>query len=148
VGLIDRIRSVGYTDLEPDFVPAWEGAPTMSLAEAADEISGGSDVLIAARNFLDQVNGVDRATLQELIEQRPSGTGDQRADAMLGALAEYVATRFDLCSPAWAGEPARFLDRFWFVSKEPAFRAISLVQSPAALKRRGILWPERSMQRV
>ena len=108
----------------------------------------GSDVLIAARNFLDQVNHVDRVTLQELIEQQPSATGDRRADAMLGALAEYVATRFDLRCPAWAGEPTRFLDRFWFVSDVPAFRAISLVQSPAALKRRGILWPERSMQRV
>ena len=148
MGLIDRIRTVGYTDLEPDFVPAWEGAPTTSLADAADEILEGSDVLIAARNFLDQVNHDDRVTLQELIEQQPSATGDRRADAMLGALAEYVATRFDLRAPAWAAEPTRFLDRFWFVSDVPAFRAISLVQSPAALKRRGILWPERSMQRV
>ena len=148
MGLIDRIRTVGYTDLEPDVVPTWEGARTTSLAEAADEILDGSDVLLAARNFLDQVSHVDRATLQELIERPPKATGDQRADAMLGALAEYVATRFDLYAPAWAAEPTRFLDRFWFISDVPAFRAISLVQSPAALKRRGILWPERSMQRV
>ena len=105
-------------------------------------------MLIAARNFLDQMNHVDRVTLQELIEQQPSATGDQRPTRCLEHLRSTSPPASTCAAPAWAAESTRFLDRFWFVSDVPAFRAISLVQSPAALKRRGILWPERSMQRV
>ncbi|MEX2448313.1 MAG: hypothetical protein WD404_06170 [Solirubrobacterales bacterium] len=40
------------------------------------------------------------------------------------------------------------LDRFWFVSEAPGFRAVSLAQAPAAFRRRGVFIPERSLHRV
>jgi hypothetical protein len=63
-------------------------------------------------------------------------------------LAEHLALRCELKRPAWSVEPERFLDRFWFVSDVRGFRAISLVQAPAAFRRRGVFTSERSLQRV
>ena len=82
------------------------------------------------------------------MEERPKPTGNPRGDALLGAIAEHLAAGVDTRAPAWTLEPSRFLDRFWFVSEVPGLRAISLAQSPVALKRRGILWPARSLARV
>jgi hypothetical protein len=59
------------------------------------------------------------------IGVRPQSTGDSRADAYLGALAEHQAATGELERPEWAVESERFLDRFWFVSVVPGFRAYS-----------------------
>lgn len=79
---------------------------------------------------------------------RPEPTGDPRADAYLGALAEHLAATRGLERPGWALEPGRFLDRFWFVSEVPGFRALAVAQSPAAFRRRGIFIAEGALQRV
>lgn len=50
--------------------------------------------------------------------------------------------------PGWSVEPERFLDRFWFVSEIPGFRAMAIAQAPAAFRRRGVFIPERSLHRV
>jgi hypothetical protein len=50
--------------------------------------------------------------------------------------------------PAWAVEPERFLERFWFKSAVPSFRALAVAQSPAAFRRRGIFIDEGALQRV
>lgn len=100
------------------------------------------------REFLDQASRVGDAELAELIAARPEPTGSARADALLAGVAEHLAVTRHVRSPAWTQEEGRFLDRFWFVSDVPGFRAISLAQAPVALKRRGILWPARSLERV
>lgn len=84
----------------------------------------------------------------EAIEQRPELGGDPRHDAYLGALAEHLAAVHQLTQPAWSVEPQRFLDRFWFLSETPGFRAVSIAQAPAAFRRRGVFVPERSLHRV
>jgi hypothetical protein len=75
-------------------------------------------------------------------------TGDPRHDAYLGALGEHLAVVHGLSRPAWSVEPGRFLDRFWFVSEVPGFRAVAIAQAPAAFRRRGVFIPERSLHRV
>jgi hypothetical protein len=57
-------------------------------------------------------------------------------------------THHSLRRPAWSVEPVRFLDRFWFVSEVPGFRATAIAQAPAAFRRRGVFIPERSLHRV
>lgn len=74
--------------------------------------------------------------------------GDSRHDAYLGALAEHLAAVHGLSRPAWSVGPGRFLDRFWFLSEVPGFRAVAIAQAPAAFRRRGIFVPERSLHRV
>jgi hypothetical protein len=119
------------------------------LASIAAAALDGEDFRFAVREFLDEFGIRYSAKLRsEAIAERPEPTGEERHDAFLGALAEPLAMRHGLERPAWSVEPYRFLDRFWFVSEVPGFRAISLAQAPAAFKRRGVFIPERSLERI
>lgn len=122
---------------------------TETLAGVAVRVRGGEEFSYAVREFLDEfsLRGDDRSRAQA-ISDRPQSTGDARHDAYLGALAEHLAAAHGLDRPAWSIEPARFLDRFWFVSEIPGFRAVSIAQAPAAFRRRGVFVPERSLHRV
>jgi hypothetical protein len=97
---------------------------------------------------LDQVGRRRDDELAVLIRAHPTPTGSRKADALVAGVAEHLAAVRGLPCPAWVREPERFLDRFWFVSSVPGFRAVALAQTPIALKRRGVLWPARSLQRV
>lgn len=120
-----------------------------TLAGIAARVRGGEDFHHGVREFLDEfsLRGDDRSRAQAVAE-RPEYTGDPRYDAYLGALAEHLAAAHGLERPTWSVEPARFLDRFWFVSDIPGFRAIAIAQAPAAFRRRGVFVPERSLHRV
>jgi hypothetical protein len=122
---------------------------TASLAGVAGRVRDGEEFQHAVREFLDEfaLRGDDRSR-SAAIEQRPAPTGDARHDAYLGALAEHIAAVHHLSRPAWSVEPDRFLDRFWFVSDVPGFRAVSIAQAPAAFRRRCVFVPERSLHRV
>jgi len=122
---------------------------TETLASVAGRACTGEDFRHAVREFLDEfaLRGDDRFRA-EAIAQRPEPTGDPRHDAYLGALAEHLAAVHGLSRPAWSVEPERFLDRFWFVSEVPGFRAVAIAQAPAAFRRRGVFIPERSLHRV
>ncbi len=120
-----------------------------TLAGVARRASAAEDFHHVVREFLDEfaLRGDDRSRA-EAIAERPAETGDPRHDAYLGALAEHLAAVHHLSRPAWSVEPGRFLDRFWFVSEVPGFRAVSISQAPAAFRRRGVFVPERSLHRV
>jgi hypothetical protein len=122
---------------------------TETLAGVARRLLVGEDFRYAIREFLDEfaLRGEDRSRAAAIAE-RPVASGDPRYDAYLGALAEHLALAHDLPRPRWSTEPARFLQRFWFLSDVPGFRAIAIAQTPAAFRRRGIFIPERSLHRV
>jgi hypothetical protein len=122
---------------------------TATLAGVAGRARAGEEFHHAVREFLDEfaLRG-DDAARTAAIEARPEPTGDPRHDAYLGALAEHIAAIYGLSRPAWSIRPDRFLDRFWFVSDVPGFRAVSIAQAPAAFRRRGVFVPERSLHRV
>ncbi len=122
---------------------------TQTLAGVARRVLAGEDFSFAVREFLDEfaLRGDDGARAAAIVA-RPMSTGNRRHDAYLGALAEHLAVAHGLARPAWSVEPDRFLDRFWFLSDVPGFRAISIAQAPAAFRRRGIFVPERSLHRV
>jgi len=145
MGLIDEIRAGTYVADEP--IGATPGR-LATFAEAGARVAAGESSLHVVRELLDQAARLPAGELRGTMEERPEPTGDRRADALLAAVAEHLAARVDARAPAWTLEPDRFLDRFWFVSDVPGLRAISLAQSPVALKRRGILWPARSLARV
>lgn len=120
-----------------------------TLAGVSTRVRDGEEFSYAVREFLDEFSlregGLSR---EEAIVERPEPTGDVRFDAYLGALAEHLAIAHGLERPRWSVEPGRFLDRFWFVSEVPGFRAIAIAQAPAAFRRRGVFLPERSLHRV
>ncbi len=120
-----------------------------TLAGIARRVREGEGFDHATREFLDEfaLRSEDRGRVAA-IEERPESTGDPRHDAYLGALAEHLAVVHRLTRPSWAVEPDRFLDRFWFVSDVPGFRAMAIAQAPAAFRRRGVFVPERSLHRI
>lgn len=122
---------------------------SQTLEAVAGRIRAGEDFHHAVREFLDEfaLRG-DDSSRAEAIAGRPATTGDPRHDAYLAALAEHLAAVHGLSRPEWSVEPGRFLDRFWFVSEVPGFRAVAIAQAPAAFRRRGVFVPERSLHRV
>jgi hypothetical protein len=146
MGLLERIRSGRF--VPDDGPPLATPGRRLTLRETGSRIEHGEDLLMVAREFLDQAGRADARDLEVMIAERPEPTGNPRADALLAAVAEYSAGVRAIACPRWTSEPGRFLDRFWFVSSEPGFRAIALAQTPVALKRRGIMWPARSLERV
>jgi len=147
MGLLDAIRSGTYV---PDGAgsPPPEPCPSTSIAEVADRAAAGEPVLPLVRDLIDQAQRADSETLARMLADAPARTGDERADALLAGIAEYLAVDRGLTGLAWTREPVLVLDRFWFVSEVRGFRAIAISQTPIALKRRGILWPRRSLGRV
>jgi hypothetical protein len=120
-----------------------------TLAAVAERVGSGEKFDHAVREFLDEfaLRGSDESRW-EAIAERPEPTGDPRFDAYLGALAEHLAVAHRLERPDWSLLPDRFLNRFWFVSEVPGFRAVAVAQAPAAFRRRGVFVPERSLHRV
>jgi hypothetical protein len=71
-----------------------------------------------------------------LLVDEPPGTGDERWDVLVAALAEHLAAQDGRGAPAWS-EPRR-LRRFWFPFNTPAARVDAVVHAPAAFRRRGV----------
>lgn len=128
--------------------PPPDQAFRQSLTLVGERVAAGEELHFAVREFLDELALLPRPELRErAIAARPPDTGDQQNDAYLGALAEHVASVYDLPRPAWAVEPARFLATFWFPRLLPAFRPMAIAQSPAAFRRRGIFIPAAALSR-
>jgi hypothetical protein len=122
---------------------------TQTFAGISDRVRDGDDFRVAVREFLDEFDLRPRHLRGTASADRPAPTGDARFDAFLGALAEHLAIRDGLAAPDWVNEEAvRFLDRMWFVSETPGFRAIAIARSPMAFRRRGIFVPADSLKRV
>lgn len=128
--------------------PPADTAFTQSIAGVARRVRGGEPFLPCVRDVLDEVGLMATpAQRHRAVSQAPEPTGDVRYDAYLAALAEHLAAEHDLERPAWSCERDRFLDRFWFVSEVKGFRAIAIVESPAAFRRRGIFIAAASLRR-
>jgi hypothetical protein len=129
--------------------PPPDSAFKQTLALVSERVRSGEDLLFAVREFLDEFTLLPHDDLKaRAIRERPLPTGEPGGDAYLGALAEHLAITHGLDRPAWALDPERFLDSFWFVSAVPGFRALALVESPAAFRRRGVFIAEGALQRV
>jgi hypothetical protein len=145
MALLDQIRSGTYVADETLLVVPGR---LISLAQVAERIAEGEPTLHAVRDFLDQAGHAEPQALAPLLDEEPKLLDDRRADALLAGIAEYLAVTRGFRCPSWTQQPERFLDCFWFVSKVGGFRAVAIAQTPVSLKRRGIFWPERSLQRV
>jgi hypothetical protein len=119
-----------------------------TLVDTAVRAGEGEEGMLCVRDFLSQIPFCSADQLEKMIMDQPQPTGDQRIDALLAGLAEHIAATRGVACPSWVHDPERFLDRFWFVSPTKAFRGIAIAQTPIALKRRGVFWPARSLERV
>jgi hypothetical protein len=128
--------------------PPPDSAFQQSLAGVARRALAGESFELAERELRDELAllQTDAQRVRALSEEPPA-TGDARHDAYLAALGEHFASRFEIERPPWVTRPERFLDRMWFKSDVPGFRAIAIAQSPAAFRRRGIFITAGALER-
>lgn len=130
-------------------------APILTLAAVGRALrSAGEGPAAQDRRLRAVLSWLDAAWEEELSRrevlwhEEPAPTGDERWDAMLAGIAEHVAAATGLPTPGWALAESRFLLRWWFLPDTPGGRAESLVEAPAALKRRGVFLSERDLASV
>ena len=86
--------------------------------------------------FLEEYRWEPSESRGSMLKEEPIGTGDERWDVFLAALAEHLTARDGRGAPAWA--ESRSLRRFWFPFNTRAARVDALVHAPAAFRRRGV----------
>jgi hypothetical protein len=110
----------------------------LTLARLGTLLTGADDSrrwrLVA--EFLEEYRWEPAATRGALLTDEPAGSGDERWDTFLAALAEHLAAKDGHAAPAWA--ETRVLRRFWFPFNTRAARVDAVVNAPAAFRRRGV----------
>jgi len=123
-----------------------------TLAEAVDRIRAGAAQDAALAEFLDTFDLAATSDAQYLtIEDEPVLTRNDRLDALVGAIAEYLAKQRRLGRvPSWVCDPARRLAEPWFNATSPtdAMREYLIYASPAAFSSRNIFTDERPLRRA
>lgn len=123
-----------------------------TLAEAVERIQGGAARDAVLAEFVDTFDlaKTDRGRYAS-IEREPQLTGDDRLDALVGAIAEYLAKQRRLGRvPYWAIDPARYLSSPWFTTTAPsdAMREYLTFSSPGEFASRNIFTEERPLRRA
>jgi hypothetical protein len=119
-----------------------------SLTEVAQQSESLGDFGRNLRDWLHHLRGLSSrtqaaATIAALPLLRKRFAEGDVADAWLAAYAEHLAAKAGIDAPAWAFRPVRFLQAASFdeTVSTPTLRALALVQSPLAFKRRNLFTP-------
>jgi len=123
-----------------------------TLAEAVSRIHAGAPQDTTLAEFVDTFDLAGSSEAQyETIKDEPMLTQDDRLDALVGAIAEYLAKQRRLGRvPAWVCDPARRLAEPWFTTSSPsdAMREYLTFASPAEFASRNIFTEERPLRRA
>ncbi|MGH6822605.1 MAG: hypothetical protein ACRECP_06745 [Methylocella sp.] len=118
-----------------------------TLAEVALRVKSGTAFGLALSEFLDEFYGnPDRR--QAMIGDEPARLADAQQHAMLGAVGEHLARRWSLAVPAWTDDETRFLHEPYFTTPIQNLKAMLLVQSPQAFRRRLIFTEAEPLRRA
>ena len=120
----------------------------VSLAEVARRVRAGDDFFFCVPEHLSSLRLLSGAERVGLVAERPEDLPDPVHQAYVAALAEHTCGQARVAPPAWALEPDRFLDRFWFGTDRPGLEAWCLAESPAAFRRRGLFVTRGRLDRV
>ena len=123
-----------------------------TLAEAVERVQSGAPQEIALAEFVDTFDLAPTIDAKyATIEREPPLTHDRKLDALVGAMAEYLAKNRRLGRvPPWTGGEARRLAEPWFTtaSPTPAMREYLTFSSPAEFASRNIFTEERPLRRA
>lgn len=115
------------------------GYEPMSLATLAGHLASSNSDQVRWKlvwEFLEEYRWEPAESGVSLVVAEPAATGDERWDALLAALAEYLLAQVDLAPPDWA--EARVLRRAWFPAELAIHRADALAWAPAAFRKHGV----------
>jgi hypothetical protein len=123
-----------------------------TLADAVEKIQSGSARDVVLAEFVDAFDLAETdSDRYASIEREPILTGDARLDALVGAIAEYLAKQRRLGRvPPWVCDPARRLSTPWFTAESPsdAMREYLTFSSPGEFASRNIFTEERPLRRA
>lgn len=123
-----------------------------TLAGAVERIQNGALQDVSLAEFVDTFDLASTSEARYMtIEQEPALTGDKKLDALVGAMAEYLAKQRRLGRvPHWVCNRARYLDQPWFTVSNPtdAMREYLSFNSPAEFSSRNIFTEERPLRRA
>jgi hypothetical protein len=112
------------------------GFRPLSIAEIAERAASGSKLFdLAVREFLDSWQGFSPADRVEALSEEPPPVG-RVENAYLAALAEHLASEERFDAPTWTEGPNRFLREPFFSGGLESLKAILIVESPSAFRRR------------
>jgi len=120
-----------------------------TLAELARRIGvdPDGDGHIPVAGFLDNFY-MNPAARQGMIDPEPPLLGIGTWDAMLGAMGEHLARRWDLRLPPWIDQPERFLKEPCFPTPLEGLKPMLIAQSPLAFRRRLIFVEREPLSRA
>lgn len=123
-----------------------------TLAEAIERICAGMAQDVTLAEFVDSF---DLAATPDArfacIAEEPRASHDPKLDALVGAIAEYLAKQHRLGRvPGWASGPSRRLQEPWFTTNAPTdgMREYLTFSSPAEFASRNIFTDERPLRRA
>jgi len=123
-----------------------------SLAEAVERIQMGASHDVALAEFVDTFDLASTgAARYATIAEEPALTNDKRLDALVGAIAEYLAKQHRLGRvPPLVSGPARYLDRPWHTCPDAndGMREYLTFASPAEFASHNIFTEERPLRRA
>jgi hypothetical protein len=106
------------------------------LAEIAARVAAGVQKFDpAVREFLDEWQIMSINQKVAALAAEPQKLGGV-TDAYLAAVAEHLALSDRLAAPQWTEQPDRFLSEPFFAGALESLKAILLVESPLAFRRR------------
>lgn len=123
-----------------------------TLVEAVSRIRAGEsrETILAefVDNFLMAPDAVARAAC---IAAEPEQSADAKLDALVGAMAEYLAKHFRVAQvPDWTSGPHRRLDEPWFTTSSMSLgmREYLTFASPAEFRSRNIFTDAQPLRRA
>jgi len=123
-----------------------------TLAEAVERTRLGEPQDMMLAEFVDNfLLAPGSRARYSAIETEPRLSGDVRLDALVGAMAEYLAKQYRPGAvPPWSSKPCRRLPEPWFTttSSSPAMREYLSFASPAEFRWRNIFTEERPLRRA
>ncbi|MCL2075929.1 MAG: hypothetical protein FWH15_05740 [Betaproteobacteria bacterium] len=116
----------------------FSGRPRSLKTVLADGLAHG-DVDAFLREFLDEFYmEQDCQKRESMLIDEPQLCDNDRHNAYLAAVAEHLALRYRLNAPDWVRSPARFLKQPFFPCGLESLKAVLLMESPVAFRRRMI----------
>ncbi len=82
------------------------------------------------------------------IAGEPETLADAEQHALLGAIGEHLARRWNLEIPAWTNHRSRFLNHPHFTTSLDGFKVMMIAQSPLAFRRRLIFTEAEPLRRA
>ena len=120
-----------------------------TLAEVLQLVREGEKLRFCLAGFLDDFYGnTDPGSRARHVAKDPGLADDPKMNALLGAIGEHLAMRWNLGTPpGWTNQPERFLNRPWFMGHE-RMKGFLLAESPLAFRRRFIFTEAEPLRRA